>query len=60
MAKSMIETSQGPAKRDLPFLSNLCRTKFINSQIYARNPKGQAEKGLPYKPDNLEQGFVYL
>ena len=60
MAKSLLKISQGLAERDLPFLSNLCSTRFINSQIYARNPKGLAERDFQFKPGNLERGFVSL
>ena len=53
MAKSMHETSQGPAERDLPYQLQwvvVSSTKPVtgnrNSQIHARNPTGPAERDL--------------
>ena len=46
MAKSMLETSQGLAERDLPTSGTI--EPPVDSQIHAHNPKGPAEKDLPY------------
>ena len=50
MAKSMLETSQGPAERDLPYLQWFVQAVLSNSsadgQIHVRNPKGPAERDL--------------
>ena len=52
MAKSMLETLQGLAERDLPYLQLFIQVVLskppVNGQMCARNLKGPAERDLPY------------
>ena len=67
----MLETSQGPAERDLPYQLQwvvVCKRPFTghhDGQIHARNLQGPAERDLPYiayarAEGNLEWGLIFL